>query len=60
MEALAVGVGSCVTYQGAGGVDTCVAHGGVVEPFRLREAEQAVVRDVHGVGMLGCDGELSW
>ena len=34
-------------YQCAGGVNACVAHGGVVKPFGLGPAEEAVVGDVH-------------
>lgn len=36
------------TYQRAGGVDTCVADGGVIEPFRLGEPKEPVAGDVHG------------
>lgn len=35
-------------YQRAGGVDTCVADGGVIEPFWLGEPEEPVAGDVHG------------
>lgn len=37
----------CGAYQCAGGVDACVADGGVIEPFWLGEAEEAVAGDVH-------------
>lgn len=37
-----------VAYQRAGGVDTCVADGGVIEPFGLGEPEEPVAGDVHG------------
>jgi hypothetical protein len=50
----------CGTYQSAGGVDACVADGGVVQPFGLGEPEEPVAGDVHG-GWFVCvfDG-VSW
>lgn len=38
------------THQCAGDVDAAIADGRVVKPFWLGEAEEAVVRDVHGWG----------
>lgn len=36
------------THQCAGDVDAAIADSGVVKPFWLGEAEEAVIRDVHG------------